>query len=79
MKRFILQCCNRTGSVQSQKRIRRVERVEVPSRTDVLAGKRFGEAGTYEKLSGKVHFAVKPVARTRSLGAAARSGTFLTK
>jgi hypothetical protein len=36
--------------------------VEVLSRTYVLAGKSFGEAGAYEKLSGKVHFAVKPEA-----------------
>ena len=38
----------------------RVERVEILSRADVLEGKAFGEAGAYEKLSGKVHFAVKP-------------------
>ena len=38
----------------------RVERVEILSRADVLDGKTFGEAGTYEKVIGKVHFAVKP-------------------
>ncbi len=38
----------------------RVERVEILSRSDVLAGKAFGEAGAYEKLIGKVHFVVKP-------------------
>jgi hypothetical protein len=38
----------------------RVERVEVLSRNDVLDGTPFGEAGAYEKISGKVHFAVKP-------------------
>jgi hypothetical protein len=38
----------------------RVERVEVLSRSDVLDGSPFGEAGAYEKLIGKVHFAVKP-------------------
>ncbi|CAA9214989.1 MAG: hypothetical protein AVDCRST_MAG42-165 [uncultured Chthoniobacterales bacterium] len=38
----------------------RVGRVEILSRADVLEGKAFGEAGVYEKLSGKVHFAVKP-------------------
>jgi hypothetical protein len=38
----------------------RVVRVEVLSRADVLEGKAFGEAGSYEKLAGKVHFAVKP-------------------
>lgn len=40
----------------------RVERVEILSRGDVLEGKAFGDAGAYEKLSGKVHFAVKPEA-----------------
>jgi Alpha/beta hydrolase domain len=38
----------------------RVERVEVLWRTDVLSGSPFGEAGPYEKVIGKVHFAVKP-------------------
>jgi hypothetical protein len=38
----------------------RVERVEVFSRSDVLDGSPFGEAGAYEKVIGKVHFAVKP-------------------
>lgn len=38
----------------------RVVRVEVISRTDVLAGKPFGEAGSYEKIVGKMHFAVRP-------------------
>jgi hypothetical protein len=45
----------------------RVERVEVLSRSDVLDGKAFGEAGAYEKLSGKVHFAVKPEAAPNKL------------
>ncbi|MCA1660051.1 MAG: hypothetical protein LC642_05890 [Verrucomicrobiaceae bacterium] len=45
----------------------RVERVEVLSKTDVLGGKVFGEAGVYEKLSGKVHFAVKPEAAPNKL------------
>ena len=45
----------------------RIERVEVLSRTDVLEGKTFGEAGPYEKLSGKVHFAVKPEAAPNKL------------
>jgi len=40
----------------------RVDRIEILSRIDVLEGKVFGEAGAYEKLSGKVHFAVKPEA-----------------
>lgn len=38
----------------------RVERVEILTRTDVLDGKPFGDAGAYEKVAGKVHFAVKP-------------------
>jgi len=38
----------------------RVVRVEVASRADVLAGKSFGLAGPYEKLIGRVHFALDP-------------------
>ena len=38
----------------------RVERVEVLSRSDVLDGSPFGEAGAYEKIIGQAHFAVKP-------------------
>ena len=38
----------------------RVDRIEVLSRADVLDGKAFGDAGPYEKIIGKVHFAVKP-------------------
>src|SRR5215467_14944969 len=37
-----------------------VVRIEVKSRTDLLAGKSFGSAGAYEKLSGKIYFAVDP-------------------
>ena len=37
-----------------------VTRVEITSRQDVLAGKTFGTAGAYEKLIGKVYFAVDP-------------------
>lgn len=37
-----------------------VTRVEISSRQDVLGGKTFGEVGAYEKLSGKVYFAVAP-------------------
>jgi Alpha/beta hydrolase domain len=37
-----------------------VVRVEVKSRVDILAGKSLGQAGAYEKLLGKVHFAVDP-------------------
>jgi Alpha/beta hydrolase domain len=37
-----------------------VTRVELSSRQDVLGGKSFGAAGAYEKLAGKVYFAVSP-------------------
>lgn len=37
-----------------------VTRVEITSRQDVLNGKIFGAAGAYEKLEGKVYFAVDP-------------------
>lgn len=37
-----------------------VVRVEISSRQDVLGGKAFGETGAYEKLVGKVYFAVAP-------------------
>jgi hypothetical protein len=38
----------------------RVTRVEITSRADVLNGKEFGLAGAYERLTGKVYFAVDP-------------------
>jgi Alpha/beta hydrolase domain len=38
----------------------RVVRVEVTSRADVLNGKSWGKAGAYEKIAGKVYFAVDP-------------------
>src|SRR5579871_2782721 len=37
-----------------------VARVEITSRQDVLNGKTFGQTGAYEKLKGKVYFAVDP-------------------
>ena len=37
-----------------------VTRVEISTRQDVLAGKSFGNVGPYEKLVGKVFFAVDP-------------------
>lgn len=37
----------------------RVIRVEIESRTDVLNGKSFGAAGTYERLTGQVYFTVR--------------------
>ena len=37
-----------------------VTRIEIASRTDVLAEKSFGDTGPYEKMVGKVFFAVDP-------------------
>src|ERR1700694_845021 len=37
-----------------------VTRVEITSHQDILVGKAFGTVGAYEKLSGKVYFAVDP-------------------
>ena len=37
-----------------------VTRVEILSRTDVLDGRAFGLAGGYEKIVGRVYFAVSP-------------------
>ena len=37
-----------------------VTRIEVTSRADLLSGKSFAAAGPYEKLSGKIYFAVDP-------------------
>jgi hypothetical protein len=37
-----------------------VVRVEVTSRSDIQDGKPFGSAGTYEKITGRVYFAVNP-------------------
>src|SRR3979490_288871 len=38
----------------------RVVRVEITSRTDIENGKPFGAAGAYEKIIGRVYFAVDP-------------------
>src|SRR6478672_1471650 len=38
----------------------RVVRVEVTSRTDLQEGKPFGNTGAYEKIVGRVYFAVDP-------------------
>jgi hypothetical protein len=38
----------------------RVVRVEIASRTDIDNGKHFGAAGAYEKITGRVYFAVDP-------------------
>ena len=37
-----------------------VVRVEITSRTDIDNGKPFGAAGAYEKITGRVYFAVDP-------------------
>ena len=37
-----------------------VVRIEVQSRSDLVGGQAFGAAGPYEKLSGKIFFAVDP-------------------
>src|SRR3954467_889332 len=37
-----------------------VARVEISRRQDVLGGKAFGAVGAYEKLVGKVYYAVTP-------------------
>jgi hypothetical protein len=37
-----------------------VTRIEISSRADVLGGKQFGLAGPYERITGKVFFAVDP-------------------
>ena len=36
----------------------RVVRVEIISRNDVASGRSFGDAGAYERISGRVHFSV---------------------
>ncbi len=43
----------------------RVLRVEIASRTDVLGGKTFGDAGSYERITGRVFFSL-PVANPRN-------------
>ncbi len=45
----------------------RVTRVEVASRVDVLGGKSFGDAGSYERITGRVYFSL-PVANTHNRG-----------
>src|SRR5580692_1214679 len=37
----------------------RVTRIAIDSRTDVLGGKSFGDAGAYERLSGQIFFSVQ--------------------
>jgi hypothetical protein len=44
----------------------RVTRVEIASRTNVLKGKTFGDAGTYERITGRVYFSL-PAANPHNL------------
>jgi Alpha/beta hydrolase domain len=44
----------------------RVVRVEVATRTDILGGKPFGDAGAYERITGRVYFSL-PVANPHNL------------
>jgi Alpha/beta hydrolase domain len=44
----------------------RVVRVEVNSRVDVLGGKPFGDAGAYERITGRVYFSL-PIANAHNL------------
>jgi hypothetical protein len=43
----------------------RVTRIEITSRTDVLAGKQFGTVGAYERIVGRVYFSL-PVANAHN-------------
>ena len=44
----------------------KVLRVEIAARADVLAGKPFGEAGAYERITGRIYFSL-PVANPHNL------------
>src|SRR6266478_7419950 len=48
------------AAVLTQPLSARVVRVEITSRTDINNGKAFGLAGPYEKIVGRVYFAVDP-------------------
>ncbi|MGH9628045.1 MAG: alpha/beta hydrolase domain-containing protein, partial [Bryobacteraceae bacterium] len=37
-----------------------VVKIDVQSRSDVLGGQKFASAGSYERITGKVHFAIDP-------------------
>jgi hypothetical protein len=43
----------------------RVLRVEIASRSDVLNGKQFGDAGSYERITGRVYFSL-PIANSHN-------------
>jgi hypothetical protein len=53
--RFLLMSAILVPSAQA-----RVVRVEITSRTDIQDGKPFGNAGGYEKIIGRVYFAIDP-------------------
>jgi hypothetical protein len=42
----------------------RVIRVEIASRRDVLGGQVFGDAGGYERITGRVYFSLRLPTRT---------------
>jgi hypothetical protein len=45
-----------------------VTRVEIAERTDILGGASFGTVGPYERIAGKIYFAVDPkLAPNRSI------------
>ena len=44
-----------------------VLRIEVTEQSDVLGGKAFGKAGSYERIVGKAYFAVKPKSRANKI------------
>lgn len=58
MRRFILSIL--CLSTLSPPLLARVVRFEVEERADVLGGRNFGLAGAYEKISGRVYFAMDP-------------------
>ena len=47
-----------------------VSRVEIASRRDVAGGRSFGSVGPYERLAGKLYFAVDPRLRVERLAVA---------
>ena len=44
----------------------KVLRVEIASRTDILAGQSFGNAGPYERITGRIYFSL-PIANPHNL------------
>ena len=58
---LLLVCCCATAPPLRA----RVKRVEITSRAEVLAGKSFGDAGAYERITGRVYFSL-PVANAHN-------------